>query len=59
VVGVWAEGNDIRLYINDVLVVELEVDIYDEGRFGLLVGSTNTTNFDVYVDEISYWILDD
>jgi hypothetical protein len=40
-------------------VVELEVDIYDEGRFGLLVGSTNTTNFDVYVDEISYWILDD
>jgi hypothetical protein len=59
VVGVWANGDDIRLYINDVLVAELEVDVYDEGRFGLLVGSTNTANFDVYVDEISYWILDD
>ena len=57
-VGVWAEGNDIRLYVNGVLVAELEVDIYDEGRFGLLVGSTNTSNFDVYVDQISYWILD-
>jgi hypothetical protein len=59
VVGVWADGDDIRLYINDVLVAELEVSIYDEGRFGLLVGSTNTAPFDVYVDEIAYWNLDD
>ncbi|HUF39669.1 MAG TPA: NBR1-Ig-like domain-containing protein, partial [Anaerolineales bacterium] len=50
VVGIWAEGDDIRLYINDILVAELDVSIYDEGRFGLLVGSTNTANFDVYVD---------
>jgi hypothetical protein len=57
-VGVWADGNDIKLYINDILVAELDVDIYDEGQFGLLVGSVNTAPFDVYVDTISYWILD-
>ncbi len=58
-VGVWAVGDEIKLYINDILVAELEVDIYDEGQFGLLVGSAETAPFDVYVDTISYWILDE
>lgn len=58
-VGVWAEGDDLKLYINDILVAEFDISIHDSGRFGLLVGSTNTTNFDVFVDEISYWRLDD
>ena len=57
-VGVWAEGDTLKLYVNDIVIAELNVDIYDAGQFGLLVGSTNTTNFDVFVDEISYWRLD-
>lgn len=58
-VGVWAEGDTLKLFINNILVAELDVDIYDEGQFGLLVGSTNTTNLDVFVERISYWHLDD
>ncbi len=58
-VGVWAKGDTIKLYVNDILIAELNVDIHDAGQFGLLVGSTNTTNFDVFVDQISYWRLDD
>lgn len=57
-VGVWAEGDTLKLYVNDIVIAELDVDIHDAGQFGLLVGSTNTTNFDVFVDEISYWRLD-
>jgi hypothetical protein len=58
-VGIWAEGDVLKLFVNDVQVVELDVAIYDQGQFGLLVGSANTDNFDVYVEELAYWLLKD
>jgi hypothetical protein len=58
-VGIWAEGNTLKLIINDVQVAEFENDEFDEGQFGLLVGSTNTANLDIFVEKVSYWILDD
>jgi len=58
-VGVWMDGDRIQLIINDVLVAEFTDDTFNAGQFGLLIGSTNTTNFDVYVEEVSYWLLED
>jgi len=56
--GIWLEGSTIMLYANGRLLAELEDNEYDEGRFGLFIGSTNTENFEVFVDEVAYWTLD-
>ncbi len=56
--GIWLEGNTIKLYANGKLLVELEDNEFDNGRFGLFIGSANTNNFEVFVDEVAYWELD-
>jgi hypothetical protein len=58
-IGVWAEGDTLRVYLNGVKVAEFTDSAYDEGEFGLLIGSTNTNNFEVFVEEIAYWTLDE
>ena len=55
--GVMAEGSDVRLYANGKLLGEYAIESYPEGRFGLVVGSTNTDNFKVMVDFASFWDL--
>lgn len=56
-VGVWAEGDQFRVYINGVRVAEFNDSTYSRGLFGLLVRSADTDNFQALVDEISYWTL--
>ncbi len=56
-VGVWMEGNTLKLYINRALVAEIQEDMFLEGRFGLVVGADATKDFEVYVDEVAYWLL--
>jgi len=56
--GIWLEGSTIRLYANGRLLAELEDREFDEGRFGLFVGSANTDNLEIFVDEVAYWLLD-
>jgi hypothetical protein len=56
--GVWAEGSAFKLYANGKLLAEFEDDTYDEGRFGLLIGSSKTEDFQVFVEEVSFWNLD-
>lgn len=56
--GIWMKGDTIRLYANRILLDEYTDDTYDEGRFGLFIGSSETEDFEVYIDEISYWLLD-
>ncbi|HLF87505.1 MAG TPA: NBR1-Ig-like domain-containing protein [Anaerolineales bacterium] len=58
-IGVWAKGNELSIYINGVKVAEFNNGKYDEGDFGLLVGSSDTSNFSVFVEEIAYWELED
>lgn len=53
--GFYADGDTIKLYANGRLLVELQDGTYDEGRFGLFVGSANTSNFEVFVEQISLW----
>ena len=56
--GVWVKGNKIRLYINGIKVDELVDDgLTADGHFGVFINAKNTSGLKVYLDEISYWVL--
>ncbi|OGO29065.1 MAG: hypothetical protein A2136_09335 [Chloroflexi bacterium RBG_16_54_11] len=57
VMGLWMEGDTIRLYANGFKIAEFTDSTYDEGEFGLVIGSVNTDNFTVSVDRVEYWEL--
>lgn len=57
--GIWLKDKTIRLYANGQLLGEFEDDLFDEGRFGLVIGADKTDDFIVYVDELSYWSFSD
>ncbi|HSF80423.1 MAG TPA: NBR1-Ig-like domain-containing protein, partial [Anaerolineales bacterium] len=56
--GIRLEGSTIKLYANGKLLAELEDREYDEGRFGLFIGSANTDDLEIFVDEVAYWLVD-
>jgi hypothetical protein len=55
----YAEGDTFALYANGELLGEYEDDMFDWGRFGLMVGSGETSNLIVYVEDIAFWEIDD
>lgn len=55
-VGVLAKGSHFVLYVNGVQIGEISDATYANGGFGLLVGARETDRFNIYVDEISYWL---
>jgi hypothetical protein len=57
--GIWLDGDTIRLYANSRLLAEFTNDQFDEGQFGLMVGAGDTEDFTVFVEEVAYWDLDD
>jgi 3-keto-disaccharide hydrolase len=58
VMGIWMQGTTIRLYANGHKLAEFTDSQFDHGQFGLVIGSVNTPNFTVYVDEVAYWKFD-
>ncbi len=56
-IGVMANGNRFSLYANGVLLKETSDDTHASGRFGVFIGSANTANFKVEVEEVSQWDL--
>jgi hypothetical protein len=58
VMGLWMQGSTLRVYANAHQVAEFTDDTYDEGQFGLVIGSANTENFTVSVDLVEYWEFD-
>ncbi len=57
VMGIYMNGSDIRLYANGHKIAEFTDSTFSHGQFGLVIGSVNTPNFTVYVDQVSYWEL--
>ena len=58
--GVWAEGDQYKLYINGFQIGEFTDDTYvGEGTFGAAHGATDTVNFTVFVSEARVWELPD
>ena len=56
-IGFMADGDTLSLYANGNLLKETQDDTFDEGKFGVFVGSANTSDFTVLDDEIAYWEL--
>jgi hypothetical protein len=57
IMGIYMKGSDIRLYANGHKIAEFTDSTFDHGQFGLAIGSANTPNFIVSVDQVSYWDL--
>jgi hypothetical protein len=55
VMGIYMKGTDIRLYANGHKLGEFTDSTFDHGQFGVVIGSVNTQNFTVSVDQVSYW----
>ena len=57
VMGLWMKGSTISLYANGYKLAEFTDSAYDQGQFGLVVGSVNTENLTISVDKVEYWDL--
>jgi hypothetical protein len=55
--GLQAKGDMFRLYANGQLIAEFSDDAYDTGYFGLVIRSKITSNFQVAIEDISFWEL--
>ena len=53
--GIWLQGNTVKVYANRVLLGTVSQNKYASGRFGLVIASKNTTDFTVSVDKVEYW----
>ena len=57
VMGIYMKGTTLRLYANGHKIAEFTDSKFDHGLFGLVIGSVNTHNFTVSVDQVAYWEL--
>lgn len=55
--GIMAQGNVLKLYVNGVLVDTVKDSTFDQGYLGLYIGRKVTTNLTAVLDEISFWDL--
>ena len=53
--GIFAVGNRLILYANGALLTEVTDSTFPNGYFGVFVGSDETTNLTIQVDEMAYW----
>jgi hypothetical protein len=56
-IGLWAEGDRLRLYVNGTFLTEVVDSEHTKGQFGVFVGAAETTDLTVKVDEFGYWEL--
>lgn len=57
-VGVLTDSDSIKLYANGNLLQEVHDDTYEEGHVGVFVGSANTEDFTVYIDQMDWWDIE-
>jgi hypothetical protein len=56
-IGLWADGDALKLYVNGNLVTQVNDSTYASGRFGVFVSSAITAGVEVHVLNVSYWDL--
>jgi hypothetical protein len=57
IMGLWMNSTTLRVYANGFKLAEFTDSTYDQGQFGLVIGSVNTNNLTVNVDQVAYWDL--
>ena len=55
--GVWADGETLRLYADGALLAEARDGTYSDGMFGVFIAAVQTAGFQARVDEVAYWLL--
>jgi hypothetical protein len=55
IMGIWMKGTTLRVYANGFKLAEFTDSTYNQGQFGLVIGSVNTNNLTVNVDQVAYW----
>jgi hypothetical protein len=55
--GLWMKGNTLRIYANGFKLAEFTDNTFNHGQFGLVIGSAETNNLTIYVDQVAYWDL--
>jgi len=55
--GLKINGTRFTLYANGHELQEVRDSVFDTGAYGMILGSQNTNEFIVWVDEIAYWNL--
>ena len=55
--GIFAKDGKLQLYANGTMVSEFVDGTYPGGLFGLVIRSEVTNNFQVFVDEVAYWLI--
>ncbi len=56
-IGLMLNGNQYTFYANGKQIGQYQDDSHREGRFGVVIGSANTPELKVRVDEIAAWNL--
>ncbi len=57
ILGIWMKGSTLRVYANGFKLAEFTDSTYSQGQFGLVIGSTDTNNLTINVDQVAYWDL--
>lgn len=57
IMGLWMKGNTLRVYANGFKLAEFTDSTFNHGQFGLVIGSAETNNLTIYVDQVAYWDL--
>ena len=55
--GIYAKSNNFQFYANGALLSEFTDGTYPGGLFGLVIRADITNNFQVFVDEVAYWLI--
>ena len=54
--GVLTVSNQIQLYVNGVILQQVNDSTYTKGYFGIFSRPSTSTYFTVKLDEMKYWI---
>ncbi len=54
-VGVMANGENIKLFINGKMVHEIADATFAQGYFGLFINSEKTPNLTAKINQVDYW----
>jgi hypothetical protein len=57
ILGISAKGADFQLYVNGILITQINDSTYSGGLYGLMVRSESTNDLQVYVDDVAGWDL--
>jgi hypothetical protein len=57
--GIYIEDDLIQLYANGNRLAQIRDTAHEDGKWGLVLRANETSNLEIIVEDVSYWILGD